>query len=75
MPHFEQPYTRRFVNLVEIKFEPQNPIIRFGDSNDTWKCTCGKIFKRWYTRKNHFETIQHRIAVGEIPNFYGHKRL
>lgn len=75
MPQFEQPYTKRFVNSVEIKFEPKNELIRFGDCEDSWKCTCGKIYKRWATRKNHWDTVVHKIAVGELPNGYGTKKV
>jgi hypothetical protein len=74
MPYYETPYKKRFVNFVEVNFEPKNPIIRFGDTEDSWKCSCGNIYKRWHIRKNHFNTIAHKIAVGELPNGYDTKR-
>ena len=69
MPQYDLPYTKRFVNGVEIKFEERpEGIIRLPFNN--YICTCGEVHKNYYLRKKHFSTVKHKILIGELPTDY-----
>jgi hypothetical protein len=69
MPNYDLPYTKRFINGEEIKFQerPEGIIML---PNNTYRCTCGEIYKNYYLRKAHFKTVKHRILIGELPTNY-----